>query len=52
MKKKENITVVLPIETLPENVRSVFTSLETPIGHITVAKQIDFTNGKKIIVKE
>ncbi|TLU75563.1 hypothetical protein [Mannheimia varigena] len=51
-KKKENITVVLPIEKLPENIRPVFNSLETPIGHITVAKQIDFTNGQKIIVKK
>ncbi|AHG72554.1 hypothetical protein X781_4050 [Mannheimia sp. USDA-ARS-USMARC-1261] len=51
-KKKTNITVVLPINNLPENVKPVFASLETPIGHITVAKQIDFTNGKKIIVKE
>lgn len=51
-KKKANIRVVLPINNLPENVKPVFASLETPIGHITVAKQIDFTNGKKIIVKE
>lgn len=50
-KKKENITVVLPINNLPEKVKPVFASLETPIGHITVAKQIDFTNGKKILVK-
>lgn len=51
-KKKENITVILPLNTLPENVKPAFVSLETPIGHLTVAKQIDFTNGKKIEVKE
>lgn len=51
-KKKENITVILPFDKLPENVKAVFGKLETPVGHLTVAKQIDFTNGKKIIVKQ
>ncbi|WP_409500417.1 hypothetical protein ACJ7Z2_00330 [Mannheimia glucosida] len=51
-KKKENITVILPFDKLPENAKAVFGKLETPVGHLTVAKQIDFTNGKKIIVKQ
>lgn len=51
-KKKENITVILPFDKLPENAKAAFGKLETPVGHLTVAKQIDFTNGKKIIVKQ
>lgn len=51
-KQKETVTLTLLLDKIPESVRPLFASLETPIGHITVAKQIDFTNGKKIIVKE
>lgn len=51
-KKKENITVILPFDKLPENAKAVFGSLESPVGHLTIAKQIDFTNGKKITVKQ
>lgn len=51
-KQAENITVVLPFNQLPDNAKSIFATPEIPIGHLTVAKQIDFTNGKQIIVKE
>lgn len=50
--KMERITVVLPINELPENIRPVFATGETAIGHLTVAKRIDFTNGKNITVKQ
>lgn len=52
VKKKENITVSFPLDTLPDPVKQVFTNKEVPVGHLTIAKQIDFTNGKKIVVKE
>lgn len=48
----ENITVILPFNQLPDNAKSIFATPEIPVGHLTAAKQIDFTNGKKIIVKE
>lgn len=50
-KKTEHIIVKLPLNNLPENIRTIFLSKESPIGHLPVAKQIDFTNGKKIEVK-
>lgn len=51
-KQKETVTLTLLLDKIPDNARKLLASLETPIGHITIAKQIDFTNGKKIIVKE
>lgn len=50
--QKETVTLTLYLDKLPDNVKAVLASNETPIGHLTVAKQIDFTNGKKIVVKE
>lgn len=52
VKKKENITVTFPLDNLPEPAKQVFASKEVPVGHLTVAKQLDFTNGKKIVVKQ
>lgn len=49
--KKESITVTLPLGNLPEPAKQIFSTNEVSVGHLTVAKQIDFTNGKKIVVK-
>lgn len=50
--QKETVTLTLLLDRLPANVRPVFEKNDIPIGHRTVARQIDFTNGKKIVVTD
>lgn len=50
--KVETVTLTLLLNNLPENIRTVFATNDAPIGHLPVAKQINFTDGTNIVVQE
>lgn len=50
-KSKLVIDVAIPLANIPEPARSIFLDPKTPIGSLSGAKSLTFSNGKKIVIK-
>lgn len=50
--KKINVTITIPVSELPKQARQLFTSKEAHILAVNGAKNVTFSNGKKIVVSK
>lgn len=51
-KAQVEVTLSIPLASMPENVQKIFLDKEASISSINGAKNVFFTNGKKIIVSK
>ncbi|WGE31426.1 hypothetical protein NYR60_06010 [Actinobacillus genomosp. 2] len=50
-KAKTDVTISIPLESLPENVRQILSDPKASVRSLNVAKELVFANGAKIVVK-